>query len=84
MTRPYEGKAAYLTWSQTRRVAAVLLKARLSAGREQQEVARAAGMSPGKLSHGERALTRMRPGDALALAAVLGVDAAELGLGGAQ
>ena len=73
--------AERLSWADTRRAAAVLKAAYSAGGRRQQDVAAALGWSPGKLQTSVRATVRMLPEDALALAAALGVDPAELGLG---
>lgn len=70
----------HLPWPQARKVAAALLKARLDSKRWQQDVAAELGWSPGRLHLKERGSSRMRTDEALALADVLGVDPAGLGL----
>ena len=72
----------FLSWAETRRLAALFRDS--FGGRTQKDVAQTAGWSESKLHEVLRAVRRMRPGDALALAGVLGVDANELELEGAQ
>jgi transcriptional regulator with XRE-family HTH domain len=72
--------ASYLSWADTRRAAAVLRAAREAAGAGQRDVADQMGWSQGKVSCLERAVTRMTPEDALAIAGVLGADLSGLGV----
>lgn len=70
-----------LSWSETRRVAAVLRAARLARpGFRQQDVAEALGWGTGKVHMAEHAITRMSAADALAFAGAVGVAAEDLGL----
>ena len=72
----------HLAWPHARKVAEALLKARRDSHRPAGEVAAAVGWSGGRLWLKEQGRSRMREDEALALAAVLGVDAQELGLEG--
>jgi transcriptional regulator with XRE-family HTH domain len=78
MTRRESDYGPLLSWHESRRVAGRALSLRVAAGREQKDVADAAGLSHSSMSGLERACIRWRERDAEKVARVLGTDLAGL------